>query len=275
MGGRQNCAELRRIAPNCAELRGCHLLEHVGRVGLRLLHRRERADEDRRLRVQRRVELLLRPLRAEVDEVVAEDLRREVEEPLHRLRLDQRARHPHLLRPLPREEHADVAVLLRRLRPRLRRRRLLGRLFRRRLLVKLLPLLLLLEERLRPLAALLDVVLVVRRLARQRHERVVEARRALEVLLGVRLVRHLLEHLLHRLHLGARLRQVLVVADEDAHVVALVVLVLALAQPHDRRRLARRQVHHVLELEVGQLLAELVGVERPEPLAAEVRHRAG
>mmetsp|Transcript_35856 Transcript_35856/g.114827 ORF Transcript_35856/g.114827 Transcript_35856/m.114827 type:complete len:291 (-) Transcript_35856:636-1508(-) len=50
------------------------LLEHLWRLLLRLLHRRQRADKDGGLRVERAVELLLRPLRAEPDQVVAENL---------------------------------------------------------------------------------------------------------------------------------------------------------------------------------------------------------
>ena len=149
---------------------------------------------------------------------------------------------------------------------------LLGGLGRRGRLLELLALLLLLEEGVRADLALLNVSRIVRRLARERHVPVVEARDALEVLLGVGLVRHRLEHLLDVLRLVALLDAVLVVADEEADVVALVVLILAFAEPDDGRRLGGREVHHVLELEVAELLLELLNVERAEALAAKVWH---
>lgn len=131
---------------------------------------------------------------------------------------------------------------------------------------------LLLEEGVGALLALLDVVLVVRGLARERHVPVVEARDAVEVLLGVGLVRHGLEHRLDLLGVVALLDTVLVVAHKDADVVTLVVLVLALAEADHGRRLGRRQVHHVLELEVLQLLLEFLDIKGAEALAAKVGH---
>mmetsp|Transcript_34362 Transcript_34362/g.81829 ORF Transcript_34362/g.81829 Transcript_34362/m.81829 type:complete len:401 (+) Transcript_34362:113-1315(+) len=141
------------------------LLEHVGRLLLGLLHRGEAADEDGRLRVEGRVELLLRSLGAEADHIVAEDLARELEEALHRRALEQLARHAHLLRALPREEHGHVALGLGRVGPRLGRGGLLRGELRLDKLLRLLALLLLLEEGLRADPALLHVRLVVRRLA--------------------------------------------------------------------------------------------------------------
>jgi len=101
----------------------------------------------------------------------------------------------------------------------------------------------------------------------------VEARHPLQVLLGIRLiVERLLKHRLDILRLVALLDAVLVVAHEQPHVVALVVLILALAQPHDAGRLRRCEVHHVLELERADLLSQLFEVKRSEPLASQVGH---
>lgn len=99
-----------------------------------------------------------------------------------------------------------------------------------------------------------------------------EARDAVEVLLRVGLIGHALQHRLDLLGLEALLDAVLVVADEDADVVALVVLILALAQADDRRRLGRGQVHHVLKLQVLQLILELLDVKGTEAFAAKVGH---
>eukprot|EP00964_Phaeocystis_antarctica_P051691 scaffold30172_cov62-Phaeocystis_antarctica.AAC.2 len=90
--------------------------------------------------------------------------------------------------------------------------------------------------------------------------------------LGLGVGRQLLEHHLDLLSLVALLDAVLVVAHEQPDVVALVVLVLALAQAHDARRLGRSEVHHVLELERADLLAQLLEVKRPEALASQVGH---
>ena len=99
-----------------------------------------------------------------------------------------------------------------------------------------------------------------------------EAGHPLEVLLSVSLVGELLEHHLDILSLVALLDAVLVVAHKHPHVIALVVLVLALTQPHDGGRLGRRQIHHVLELERTDLLAQLLEIKRSEPLASQVGH---
>ena len=131
---------------------------------------------------------------------------------------------------------------------------------------------LLLEEGVRADLALLHIGGVVRRLAGQCHVPVVEAWDPFEVLLCVCLVVHRLEHLLHILRLVTLLQAVLIISDKDAYVVALIVLVLALTQADHSGGLAGREVHHVLEFEVGQLILEFVRVVRPEAFAAEVRH---
>jgi hypothetical protein len=100
----------------------------------------------------------------------------------------------------------------------------------------------------------------------------VEARDAVEILLRVGLIGHGFQHRLDLLSLIALLDAVLVVADKDADVVALVVLILALAQAHHRWWLGWCQIHHVLELEVLELLLELLDVKGTKALAAKVGH---
>mmetsp|Transcript_30981 Transcript_30981/g.100101 ORF Transcript_30981/g.100101 Transcript_30981/m.100101 type:complete len:499 (-) Transcript_30981:21-1517(-) len=248
------------------------LFQHLRRVLLGLLHGGERADKDGRLRVERCVELLLGSLGAEADHVIAQNLGGHLKHCLHGLVLQQFGGHPDLLRALAGEEDGDVALGLRGVGPRLGGRRRLGGFSRGLLLLLLLALFLLLEKGVSALLALLDVVLVVRRLAGERHVPVVEARDAVEILLRVCLVGHALQHRLDLLRLEALLDAVLIVADEDSDMVALVILILALAQTDDRRWLGGCQIHHVLKLEVLELLLELLDVKGTETFAPKVGH---
>mmetsp|Transcript_41161 Transcript_41161/g.86159 ORF Transcript_41161/g.86159 Transcript_41161/m.86159 type:complete len:317 (-) Transcript_41161:565-1515(-) len=90
----------RRVLAEREARRHLDLLQHLGRVLLRLLHGSQRHGEDGRLGVESGVELLLRALRAEAYHVVAHDLGGEVEECLDVLVLEQLGGHADLLRAL-------------------------------------------------------------------------------------------------------------------------------------------------------------------------------